>query len=190
MSKSGQYISRAAVQASYRPKGYVCLVWLLYVRANASSSHPQGISPGLQRARQPFLVRNILTGLTISAFVVGVWAYSISAVKQDVFDDVDAEARALSPTTRAAIESVEDRERATKQALAKIAATAPERRPKSKKQNLTDSPASTKEERVGIVGRVLGDRYPWFYDPSKGLVYGAPSVDNIGQMSRSRSRRD
>ena len=117
---------------------------------------------------------------------MGVWAYSISAVKQDVFDDVDAEARALSPATRAATESVEERERATKQALARIAATAPERRPKSNKQNLTGSPVPTTEERVGILGRVLGDRYPWLYDPSKGLVYGAPSVDNIGRMSRSR----
>lgn len=117
---------------------------------------------------------------------MGVWAYSISAVKQDVFDDVDAEARALSPATRAATESVEDRERATKQALAKIAATAPERRPKSIKQNLTGSPVPTKEEHVGILGRALRGRYPWLYDPSKGLVYGAPPVDNIGRMSDSR----
>ena len=145
----------------------------------------QGISPGLQRARRPFLVRNILTGLATSVFVVGVWAYSISAVKQDVFDDVDAEARALSPATRAATESVEDRERATKQALAKIAATAPERRPKINKQNPTGSPLPAKEH-VGVLGRVLGDRYPWLYDPSKGLVYGAPPVDNIGRMSESR----
>lgn len=120
-----------------------------------------------------------------SIFVVGVWAYSISAVKQDVFDDVDAEARALSPATRAATESVEDRERATKQALAKIAATAPERRPKFNKQNPTGSPLPAKEH-TGVLGRVLGDRYPWLYDPSKGLVYGAPPVDNIGRMSESR----
>lgn len=116
---------------------------------------------------------------------MGVWAYSISAVKQDVFDDVDAEARALSPATRAATESVEDRERAMKQALAKIAATAPERRPKINKQNPTGTPLPAKEH-VGILGRVLGDRYPWLYDPSKSLVYGAPPVDNIGRMSESR----
>lgn len=162
------------------------LFWPPCIGPNKSSPHVQGISPGLQRARRPFLVRNILTGLTISAFVVGVWAYSISAVKQDVFDDVDAEARALSPAARAATESVEERERATKQALAKIAATAPERRPKSKQQNLTGSPVPAKEVHVGILGRVLGDRYPWFYDPSKGLVYGAPSIDDIGRISRSR----
>ena len=162
------------------------LFWPLCAGPDTSSPHLQGSSPGLQRARRPFLVRNILTGLTISAFVVGVWAYSISAVKQDVFDDVDAEARALSPATRAATESVEDRERATTQALAKIAATALERRPKSTKQNLTGLPVPAKEEHVGILKRVLGDRYPWLYDPAKGLVYGAPSVDDIGRMSRSR----
>ena len=37
-------------------------------------------------------------GLTLGAFAVGIWAYSISAVKQDVFDDVDEEARAMSAT--------------------------------------------------------------------------------------------
>lgn len=38
---------------------------------------------------------NLITGTAIAAFVVGVWAYSISAVKQDTFDDVDNQARAL-----------------------------------------------------------------------------------------------
>jgi cytochrome c oxidase assembly factor 3 len=41
-------------------------------------------------------LRNAITGLTLAAFGVGVWAYSISAVKQDVFDDVDEEARGLA----------------------------------------------------------------------------------------------
>jgi len=54
------------------------------------------MSPSLQRAREPFRVKNALLGLTLGAFAVGVWAYSISAVKQDVFDDVDEEVAALS----------------------------------------------------------------------------------------------
>ncbi len=54
------------------------------------------MSPGLQRAREPYRVKNALLGLTLGAFAVGVWAYSISAVKQDVFDDVDEEVAALS----------------------------------------------------------------------------------------------
>jgi cytochrome c oxidase assembly factor 3 len=37
-------------------------------------------------------------GLTLGAFAVGIWAYSINAVKQDVFDDIDEEARAMSAT--------------------------------------------------------------------------------------------
>ena len=53
------------------------------------------MSPGLQRARAPFRLRNALTGVVLAGFAVGVWAYSIGAVKQDVFDDVDEEARAL-----------------------------------------------------------------------------------------------
>ena len=56
------------------------------------------MSPGLKRAREPYRVKNAITGLTLGAFAVGIWAYSISAVKQDVFDDIDEEARALSAT--------------------------------------------------------------------------------------------
>ena len=50
------------------------------------------MSPGLLRARQPFLVRNIFTGLLISSFAAGVYFYSIAAVKQDDFtaEDINA----------------------------------------------------------------------------------------------------
>lgn len=58
----------------------------------------QTMSPGLKRAREPYRVKNAIMGLTLGAFAVGIWAYSISAVKQDVFDDVDEEARAMSAT--------------------------------------------------------------------------------------------
>ncbi|CAE6516235.1 unnamed protein product [Rhizoctonia solani] len=68
-------ISKATASASYRPNGY-------------------GMSPALKKARQPFVIRNAITGTAIAAFAVGVWAYSISAVKQDNFDDIDAEANA------------------------------------------------------------------------------------------------
>ncbi|KAL0070143.1 hypothetical protein AAF712_002632 [Marasmius tenuissimus] len=52
------------------------------------------MSPGLRRARQPFLVRNIITGLVLGSFAVGVYTYSIRAVRQDDFDDLDDEAKA------------------------------------------------------------------------------------------------
>ncbi|MCJ1297616.1 hypothetical protein MMC08_000403 [Hypocenomyce scalaris] len=42
----------------------------------------------LIRARQPFLVRNIVTGSAIFAFAIGVYAFTINAVAQDDFSDV------------------------------------------------------------------------------------------------------
>jgi len=78
------YISRKDARSSYRPNNLM--------------------SPGLKRAREPFRVRNAVTGITLLGFAVGVWAYSIRAVKQDVFDDVDEEARVLAGA-RAAKES-------------------------------------------------------------------------------------
>ena len=50
----------------------------------------------MERARAPYRFRNAITGLIVGSFAVGVWAYSIRAVKQDSFDDVDEEARLLS----------------------------------------------------------------------------------------------
>jgi len=53
------------------------------------------MSQGLLRAREPYRAKNAITGLAISSFAVGVWLYSMRAVKQDNFDDVDEEARAM-----------------------------------------------------------------------------------------------
>lgn len=71
------YVDRKAVNASYRPKS-------------------SQMSPGLRRARAPFFLRNAVTGVVLASFAVGVWAYSIGAVKQDDFTDVDEEARSLA----------------------------------------------------------------------------------------------
>lgn len=60
------------------------------------------MSPGLVRARRQFFVPNLITGTAIAAFAIGVWAYSISAVKQDTFDDVDDQAKALNGFSNAA----------------------------------------------------------------------------------------
>jgi cytochrome c oxidase assembly factor 3 len=100
------YRQRQTAQASYRPKGY-------------------GISPSLQRARQPYVLRNAITGLVIGAFVTSVWAYSISAVKQDNFDDVDATALSLSVEERRKHQSIEDDEKAAAaKSVAAVAAAA------------------------------------------------------------------
>lgn len=64
------------------------------------------MSPGLRRAREPYRVKNAIMGLTLGAFAVGIWAYSISAVKQDVFDDIDEEARTMSATRTPETKSV------------------------------------------------------------------------------------
>ncbi|KAH9060947.1 hypothetical protein EDB87DRAFT_1612957 [Lactarius vividus] len=71
-----QYVNRKTAARSYRPSGYM--------------------SRGLLRAREPYRVKNAITGLAISSFAVGVWLYSMRAVKQDNFDDVDEEARAMA----------------------------------------------------------------------------------------------
>ncbi|OBZ70503.1 hypothetical protein A0H81_09686 [Grifola frondosa] len=81
------YVSRRDAQASYRPYNSL-------------------MSEGLKRARAPFRLRNALTGVLLTTFTVGVWAYSIGAVKQDVFDDVDEEARVLAGS---GLKSLEDR---------------------------------------------------------------------------------
>ncbi|KAG9317706.1 yeats family-domain-containing protein [Chiua virens] len=70
------YLSPKDVGKSYRPRSYV-------------------MSPGLLRAREPFRFQNALTGLVLAGFATAVWAYSIRAVKQDDFSDVDEEAREM-----------------------------------------------------------------------------------------------
>ncbi|CAF9909353.1 MAG: hypothetical protein ALECFALPRED_005527 [Alectoria fallacina] len=45
-------------------------------------------SASLIRARQPYLVRNIFTGLGLCSFTIGVYWYTINAVGQDDFSDV------------------------------------------------------------------------------------------------------
>ncbi|SLM40694.1 Coiled-coil domain-containing protein 56 [Lasallia pustulata] len=42
----------------------------------------------LIRARQPFLIKNIITGSALFAFTICIYAYTIHAVSQDDFSDV------------------------------------------------------------------------------------------------------
>ncbi|KAG7527714.1 hypothetical protein FFLO_06662 [Filobasidium floriforme] len=57
----------------------------------AASYHPDGYktSAALRRARNPFLYRNAFTGAAVVAFIGGVYFYSIQAVKQEDFGDVE-----------------------------------------------------------------------------------------------------
>ncbi|MCJ1351852.1 MAG: hypothetical protein MMC33_001836 [Icmadophila ericetorum] len=43
----------------------------------------------LIRARQPYLIKNIITGTAIFTFAIGVYAFTINAVAQDDFEDVE-----------------------------------------------------------------------------------------------------
>ncbi|KAK1755191.1 cytochrome c oxidase assembly factor 3, mitochondrial [Echria macrotheca] len=45
-------------------------------------------SPALIRARRPYLFRNAVLGISITAFALGIYAYTISVVGQDEFADV------------------------------------------------------------------------------------------------------
>jgi cytochrome c oxidase assembly factor 3 len=133
------------------------------------------MSPGLKRAREPYRLRNTLTGLTLAALGVGIWAYSIGAVKQDVFDDVDEEARALAEARATAVKnsSLVDGQK-------NLSAT---------KQNTpADANQPATEDRKGLLVKLLDGSFPSLLDPTrKTLVWGAPSVDSLGRVSDKKT---
>jgi cytochrome c oxidase assembly factor 3 len=145
------------------------------------------MSPGLKRAREPYRVKNAVVGLTLGAFAVGVWAYSISAVKQDVFDDVDEEAGALAAPS--------DLANSLSKSVPTTSGILKEDVPSSTKRgSLRDSivlqEAAKVEAKVNTpargVLRYIEHRAPWLLDPErKTLVWGAPPVDNVGKISKS-----
>ncbi|KAH6853481.1 hypothetical protein B0I37DRAFT_409643 [Chaetomium sp. MPI-CAGE-AT-0009] len=59
-------------------------------------------SAALIRARRPYLVKNAVVGLSISAFAIGIWAYTISAIGQDEFEDVKVPDVPVKPTSQGA----------------------------------------------------------------------------------------
>lgn len=166
------YIPKKTAEASYRP-GYT------------------GMSPGLQRARAPFRVRNAVTGIVLFGFAVGVWAYSIGAVKQDEFTDVDEEARALRQAGAQAAQS---------QAVETAATTAHATPGVAMPEGATSIQSAPPPPRVvadtpslptrGLLAPLLARHFPRLLDPTtKTLVWGAPPVDNIGELRDSIARR-
>ncbi|KAJ7740912.1 hypothetical protein DFH07DRAFT_60058 [Mycena maculata] len=97
--ETNRYVDRREVKASYWKNGRM--------------------SPGLLRARRRFRTRNALVGVVLLTFVVGVFSYSMAAVKQDTFDDLDdaVKDKAIMDAKRAAL-SVEDEKRAMRAAAA------------------------------------------------------------------------
>jgi cytochrome c oxidase assembly factor 3 len=128
------------------------------------------MSAGLTRAREPYRVKNVLTGLAIGSFVVGVWLYSMSAVKQDNFDDVDEEARAIARVGTRVVEDGRGLER-NAHTTSPAAATAP------------SSVTSGKEVKAPGLLAQLDGKFSRLLDPKgKTMVWGAPPVDRIGRM--------
>lgn len=145
------------------------------------------MSPGLLRARAPFRVRNAITGVTIAALVVGVWAYSIAAVKQDSFADVDEEARILAASgSTHNIKSIEDEEKAKATMIPLVPApSSPTYASPAQPQPPTvDTPRAMPLSRPkGVLSPFLEKYYPRLLDPtSKTLVWGAPPVDRVGHL--------
>ena len=119
------------------------------------------MSAGLMRARKPYRVKNTLTGLAIGSFIVGVWLYSMHAVKQDNFDDVDEEARAMVRTGVRPLES------------------------KETEATTTVAGKQEKKKAQGLLA-LLDARLPGLLDPEgKTVVWGAPPVDRIGRVGET-----
>ncbi|THH16409.1 hypothetical protein EW146_g4224 [Bondarzewia mesenterica] len=158
-----QYADRKAATKSYRPKGYM-------------------MSPGLMRAREPYKWRNALTGVVMAAFAAGAWAYAMNAVKQDTFDDVDEEARALAGS---GAKSLEDEERERRSAAAAPIEFVPAVSSPATKApiSITTRPAAASTRPRGVLPLLLDGPFPRLLDPTrKTLVWGAPPVDKPGRV--------
>ncbi|KAF9938215.1 hypothetical protein BGZ65_000199 [Modicella reniformis] len=69
-----------------------------------TSYYEQGFrrSPALERATAPFRIRNTITGAGIVVFCLSVYAYSIMAVRQDDFSDIELPAHVIAQQKEAA----------------------------------------------------------------------------------------
>lgn len=152
------------------------------------------MSEGLKRAREPYRIKNALVGLGLGAFAVGVWAYSISAVKQDEFDDVDEEAKALGAGAGGNVQAKPGEKASFTAAvppnpISVAEATAnlvlPGTVPLPPVATPSTPPSSSAPPARGVL-QVLDERWPRLLDPeAKTIVWGAPSVDNVGRMGVS-----
>ncbi|KAJ3768167.1 hypothetical protein FB446DRAFT_752556 [Lentinula raphanica] len=166
------------------------------------------MSPGLRRARAPFLVRNAITGILLGSFAIGVYTYSIRAVRQDDFGDIDDEAKAQREAERLAQLEKMRRESATvltvgeekdvmeraARAVAKEinSASASLSAPVDETSSLRATQSQSSPVSVelgsrsgrGVLVGLLDRTLPGVLDPTrKTLVWGAPDVDNVGKAS-------
>ncbi|KAI9574427.1 hypothetical protein HD554DRAFT_35679 [Boletus coccyginus] len=155
-----QYLSRKEVSKSYRPRSYV-------------------MSPGLLRARAPFRLQNALTGLVLAGFATAVWAYSIRAVKQDDFSDVDEEAREMMKGRDVGAEDQNASLSATP--LIEVASG----RGASPILDLAGVHIQSQSQSRprGVLAPMLDHAFPRLLDPTrKTLVWGAPPIGDLGRV--------
>lgn len=141
------------------------------------------MSPGLRRARAPFFLRNAVTGVVLASFAVGVWAYSIGAVKQDDFTDVDEEARSLA---RAGAQ-VGEKKTASSAVGSSGAALLPSPDPAASviapRADAAAAPPPQKGPEARGFAALVDLRKPHLLDEqTKTFVWGAPPVENMGRM--------
>ncbi|KZW04171.1 hypothetical protein EXIGLDRAFT_758469 [Exidia glandulosa HHB12029] len=149
------------------------------LRAHEATYRAHGrMSYGLRRAREVYLLRNTISGIALVGFIVGVYTYAISAVKQETFDDIDEQvlAQSLNPKKSTPLPVAEPR-------------TLDQERPLSVAPLGTTTPTTIPSNPIprGVLPRMLGGRYPWLLDPvNKTLVWGAPPVEKLGRMGDVR----
>jgi cytochrome c oxidase assembly factor 3 len=167
------------------------------------------MSPGLKRAREQYRVKNALLGVAIFGVAGGIWAWSISAVKQDTFEDLDEEARALArPATATGAKDAAGLSAPLTSGvpmtpgggasstivtgganmtslqtgatpLGVVAAV------KDHAQSVT---TSIQRQPRGLLAPLLARFLPAALDPnSRTLVWGAPTVDSVGKLGERRT---
>lgn len=158
------------------------------------------MSPGLLRARAPFRIQNALTGVVLAGFATAVWAYSIRAVKQDDFSDVDEEAREMMLTKSSREqtgglgvggESSVVGNQGGEVDVDVVGTGAMSREGTSgSASNLAVSTWTGSGIRVrpqsrprGVLAPILDRAFPHVLDPMrKTLVWGAPPMDDLGRV--------
>lgn len=151
------------------------------------------MSPGLLRARAPFRIQNAITGLVLAGFATAVWAYSIRAVKQDDFSDVDDEAREmLQGRVRTGAGEDADVSGGGGNPSSSLDVNdlglglgAGVSRPDSTTGGDPPSPSRPR----GVLAPVLDRAFPRLLDPTrKTLVWGAPPLNDLGRVSLRSSK--
>ena len=145
------------------------------------------MSPGLQRARAPFRLQNALTGVVLAGFATAVWAYSIRAVKQDDFSDVDEEAREMMKGKLIAVTGASSESSSSVgSGVSSLSSMdpdvgAPDSRPGP---DSTVTGVRPQSHPRGVLAPMLDRAFPRLLDPArKTLVWGAPPIDDLGRVS-------